>query len=140
MKINITYKSPEHEAAFLSELQWIPHIVNPESGRVNPYWGASLYLLSALTRWPELRIAVIGEDYMAFTAAKEAFNLSQNERIVVELAAAFYNAGLWEMPGFEMVCATCDTAFALILEAFRLRRAKLFYKDGEVSAEWEERK
>lgn len=140
MEINITYKSPEHEAAFLSELQRIPRIVNPESGRVNPYWGASLYLLSALTRWPELRIAVIGEDYMAFTAAKEAFNLSQNERIVVELAAAFYNAGLWEMPGFEMVCATCDTAFALILEAFRLRRAKLFYKDGEVSAEWEERK
>lgn len=124
MEINITYKSPEHEAAFLSELQRIPHIVNPESGRVNPYWGASLYLLSALTRWPELRVAVIGEDYMMFTAAKEAFNLSQNERIIVELAAAFYNAGLWEMPGFEMVCATCDTAFALILEAFRLRRAK----------------
>ena len=98
MEINITYKSPEHEAAFLSELQRIPHIVNPESGRVNPYWGASLYLLSALTRWPELRIAVIGEDYMMFTAAKEAFNLSQNERIVVELAANFYNAGLWEMP------------------------------------------
>lgn len=48
MEINITYKSPEHEAAFLSELQRIPHIVNPESGRVNPYWGASLYLLSAL--------------------------------------------------------------------------------------------
>ena len=42
MEINITYKSPEHEAAFLSELQRIPHIVNPESGRVNPYWGASL--------------------------------------------------------------------------------------------------
>lgn len=140
MEINVTYKSPEHEAAFLSELQRIPHIVNPESGRINPYWGASLYLLSALTRWPELRIAVIGEDYMMFTAAEEAFNLSQNERIVVELAANFYNAGLWEMPGFEMVCATCDTAFALILEAFRLRRAKLFYKDGEVSAEWEERK
>lgn len=139
MEINITYKSPEHEAAFLSELQRIPHIVNPESGRVNPYWGASLYLLSALTRWPELRIAVIGEDYMMFTAAKEAFNLSQNERIIVELAAAFYNASLWEMPGFEMVSGTCDTAFALILEAFRLRRAKLFYKDGEVSAEWEER-
>lgn len=140
MEINITYKSPEHEAAFLSELQRIPHIINPESGRVNPYWGASLYLLSALTRWPELRIAVIGEDYMMFTAAKEAFNLSQNERIIVELAAAFYNASLWEMPGFEMVSGTCDTAFALILEAFRLRRAKLFYKDGEVSAEWEERK
>lgn len=121
MEINITYKSPEHEAAFLSELQQIPHIVNPESGRVNPYWGASLYLLSALTRWPELRIAVIGDDYMAFSAAKEAFNLSQNERIVVELAANFYNAGLFCMPGFEMVCATCDTAFALILEAFRLR-------------------
>ena len=117
MEINITYKSPEHEAAFLSELQRIP-----------------------LTRWPELRIAVIGEDYMMFTAAMEAFNLSQNERIVVELAANFYNAGLWEMPGFEMVYATCDTAFTLILEAFRLRRAKLFYKDGEVSAEWEERK
>lgn len=79
-------------------------------------------------------------DGMAFSAAKEAFNLSQNERIVVELAANFYNAGLFCMPGFEMVCATCDTAFALILEAFRLRRAKLFYKDGEVSAEWEERK
>ena len=123
MEINITYKSPEHEAAFLSELQRIPRIVNPESGRVNPYWGASLYLLSALTRWPELRIAVIGDDYMAFAAAKEAFNLSQNERIVVELAANFYNAGLFCMPGFEMVCATCDTAFALILEAFRLRRA-----------------
>ena len=85
MEINITYKSPEHEAAFLSELQRIPCIVNPESGRINPYWGASLYLLSALTRWPELRIAVIGEDYMAFAAAKEAFNLSQNERIIVEL-------------------------------------------------------
>ena len=140
MEIIITYKSPEHVAAFLSELQRIPRIVNPESGRINPYWGASLYLLSALTRWPELRIAVIGEDYMAFTAAKEAFNLSQNERIVVELAANFYNAGNWEMPGFEMVYATCDTAFELILEAFRLRRAKLFYKDGEVSAEWEERK
>lgn len=140
MEINITYKSPEHEATFLSELQRIPHIVNPESGRINPYWGASLYLLSALTRWPELRIAVIGEDYMMFTAAKEAFNLSQNERIIVELAAAFYNASLWEMPGFEMVSGTCDTAFALILEAFRLRRAKLFCKDGEVSAEWEERK
>ena len=140
MEINITYKSPEHEAAFLSELQRIPHIVNPESGRINPYWGASLYLLSALTRWPELRIAVIGEDYMMFTAAKEAFNLSQNERIGVELAANFYNAGLWEMPGFEMVYATCDNAFELILEAFRLRRAKLFYKDGEVYAEWEERK
>lgn len=55
MEINITYKSPEHEAAFLSELQRIPRIVNSESGRVNPYWGASLYLLSALTRWPELR-------------------------------------------------------------------------------------
>jgi len=66
--------------------------------------------------------------------------LSQNERIVVELAAAFYNASLWEMPGFEMVSGTCDTAFTLILEAFRLRRAKLFFKDGEVSAEWEERK
>lgn len=51
MEINITYKSPEHEAAFLSELQRVPHIVNPESGRINPYWGASLYLLSALTRW-----------------------------------------------------------------------------------------
>lgn len=140
MEINITYKNPEHEAAFLSELQRIPHIVNLESGRINPYWGASLYLLSALTRWPELRIAVIGDDYMAFAAAKEAFNLSQNERIVVELAANFYNAGLFCMPGFEMVCATCDTAFALILEAFRLRRANLFYKDGEVSAEWEERK
>lgn len=140
MEINITYKNPEHEAAFLSELQRIPRIVNPESGRINPYWGASLYLLSALTRWPELRIAVIGEDYMMFTAAKEAFNLSQNERIIVELAAAFYNASLWEMPGFEMVSGTCDTAFTLILEAFRLRRAKLFYKDGEVSAEWEERK
>ena len=127
MEINITYKSPEHEAAFLSELQRVPHIVNPESGRINPYWS-------------ELRIAVIGEDYMAFTAAKEAFNLSQNERIIVELAANFYNAGCWEMPGFEMVYATCDTAFTLILEAFRLRRAKLFYKDGEVSAEWEERK
>lgn len=38
MEINITYKSPEHEAAFLSELQRIPHIINPESGRVNPYW------------------------------------------------------------------------------------------------------
>ena len=73
MEINITYKSPEHEAAFLSELQRVPHIVNPESGRINPYWGASLYLLSALTRWPELRIAVIGEDYMAFTAAKVQF-------------------------------------------------------------------
>lgn len=47
MEINITYKNPEHEAAFLSELQRIPHIVNPESGRINPYWGASLYLLSA---------------------------------------------------------------------------------------------
>lgn len=35
MEINITYKSPEHEAAFLSELQRIPHIVNPESGRVS---------------------------------------------------------------------------------------------------------
>lgn len=140
MEINITYKSPEHEAAFLSELQRIPHIVNPESGRINPYWGASLYLLSALTRWPELRIAVIGDDYMAFAAAKESFNLSQNERIVVELAANFYNAGLFCMPGFEMVYATCDTAFTLILEAFRLRRAKLFYKDGEVSAEWEEKK
>ena len=57
MEINITYKSPEHEAAFLSELQRVPHIVNPESGRINPYWGASLYLLSALTRWSELRIA-----------------------------------------------------------------------------------
>ena len=140
MEINITYKSPEHEAAFLAEIQQVPHIVNPESGRINPYWGASLYLLSALTRWPELRIAVIGDDYMAFAAAKEAFNLSQNERIIVELAANFYNAGLFGMPGFEMVYATCDTAFALILEAFRLRRAKLFYKDGEVSAEWEERK
>lgn len=95
MEINITYKSPEHEVAFLSELQRIPHIVNPESGRINPYWGASLYLLSALTRWPELRIAVIGDDYMAFAAAKEAFNLSQNERIVVELAANFYNAALF---------------------------------------------
>lgn len=131
-KISITYKSPEHEAAFLSELQRIPRVVNPESGRINPYWGASLYLLSALTRWPELRIAVIGDDYMAFAAAKEAFNLSQNERIVVELAANFYNAGLFGMPGFEMVYATCDTAFELILEAFRLRRAKLFFKDGEV--------
>ena len=77
---------------------------------------------------------------MAFVAVKEAFQLSQNERIIVELAANFYNAGLFGMPGFEMVCATCDTAFNLILEAFRLRRAKLFYKDGEVSAEWEERK
>ena len=85
MEINITYKSPEHEAAFLSELQRIPHIVNPESGRINPYWGASLYLLSALTRWPELRIAVIGEDYMMFTAAEEAFNLSQNEAAAVVL-------------------------------------------------------
>ena len=66
--------------------------------------------------------------------------MSQNERIVVELAAAFYNAGLWEMPGFEMVSGTCDTAFELIIEAFRLRRAKLFYKDGKVSAEWEEGK
>lgn len=28
MEINITYKSPEHEAAFLSELQRIPHIVS----------------------------------------------------------------------------------------------------------------
>lgn len=65
-----------------------------------------------------------------FTAAKEAFNLSQNERIVVELAANFYNAGLWEMPGFEMVYATCDTAFTLILEAFRLRRASHFTKTG----------
>ena len=139
-KINITYVRQEHEAAFLSELKSVPHIVNPESGRVNPYWGASLYLLSALTRWPELRIAVIGEDYMMFTAAKEAFNLSQNERIIVELAANFYNAGNWEMQGFEMVYATCDTAFELILEAFRLRRAKLFFKDGEVYAEWEERK
>ena len=37
MEINITYKNPEHEAAFLSELQRIPHIVNPESGRINPY-------------------------------------------------------------------------------------------------------
>lgn len=64
----------------------------------------------------------------------------EEERIIVELAAAFYNASLWEMPGFEMVSGTCDTAFALILEAFRLRRAKLFCKDGEVSAEWEERK
>lgn len=127
----------ENEAAFLSELKSVPHIVNPESGRINPYWGASLYLLSALTRWPELRFAVIGEDYMAFVAVKEAFQLSQNERIIVELAANFYNAGLFGMPGFEMVYATCDTAFNLILEAFRLRRAKLFYKDGEVSAEWE---
>lgn len=101
MEINITYKSPEHEAAFLSELQRIPRIVNPESGRVNPYWGASLYLLSALTRWPELRIAVIGEDYMAFTAAKEAFNLSQNERIVVELAAAFLQRWFVGNAGFR---------------------------------------
>lgn len=136
----IKYINPEHEAAFLSELKSVPHIVNPESGRINPYWGASLYLLSALTRWPELRIAVISDDYMAFAAAKEAFNLSQNERIVVELAANFYNAGLFGMPGFEMVYATCDNAFELILEAFRLRRAKLFFKDGEVYAEWEERK
>ena len=27
-KISVTYKSPEHEAVFLSELQRIPHIVN----------------------------------------------------------------------------------------------------------------
>ena len=33
-KINITYVRPEHEAAFLSELQRIPHIVNPVLGRV----------------------------------------------------------------------------------------------------------
>ena len=66
--------------------------------------------------------------------------MSQNERIVVELAGNFYNAGLFDMPGFEMVYATCDAAFELILEAFRLRRAKLFFKDGKVSAEWEERK
>ena len=39
MEINITYKNPEHEAAFLSELQRIPHIVNPESGRINPSLG-----------------------------------------------------------------------------------------------------
>lgn len=30
MEINITYKSPEHEAAFLSELQRIPHIMDDE--------------------------------------------------------------------------------------------------------------
>lgn len=90
MEINITYKSQEHEAAFLSELKSVPHIVNPETGRINPYWGASLYLLSALTRCPELRFAVIGENYMAFAAVKEAFSLSQNERIIVELAANFY--------------------------------------------------
>ena len=115
MEINITYKSPEHEAAFLSELQRIPHIVNPESGRINPYWGASLYLLSALTRWPELRIAVIGEDYMAFTAAKEAFNLSQNERIVVELAAAFTT----------LVCGKCRVSRWSAPLATRLSRSFL---------------
>ena len=67
---------------------------------------------------------------MMFTAAKEAFNLSQNERIVVELAANFYNAGLWEMPGFEMVYATCDTAFTLILEAFPCVVQSSFTKTG----------
>lgn len=53
MKINITYKSPEHEAAFLSELQRIPHIVNVEL--INRLFHACLLCPPAVEPLPRIQ-------------------------------------------------------------------------------------
>ena len=133
-KHSITFRNEEHEAAFLSAMKREKAISGDSPKRpIGSYFGASLYLLSSLEPWAKFHPYLDG--CIDFTGIFEHVPLSGVEQIVVRLAANFYNPAFWSSSPFDLALQPDDVTFEIVLEAFRLRRSKIFYRDGEVYAE-----
>lgn len=97
-------------------------------GKVDAYYGASLYLLTGLAgAWARLaRFVELG--CLDFQEMLENVVLSSGEEIVVRLAGNFYNGGFWTEAGltpWDMVAYLDGDFLNLVSCAFRLRAARL---------------
>lgn len=97
-------------------------------GKIEAYYGASLYLLTALSgAWARLS-RYVEPGCLDFQEMLENVVLSSGEEIVVRLAGNFYNGGFWSEAGltpWDMVASLDGDCLNLVACAFRLRAARL---------------
>lgn len=124
------FLSPEHMAYFISALEQTDKVRS--DGRIDAYYGASLFLLTGLEyAWPRLR-KYVSVDCIDHGAMLDEVCLSRGEVLIVRLAGNLYNGGFWQDSPWDLVAETDEECFALALEGLRLRKGRLFYEGGEV--------
>lgn len=97
-------------------------------GKIDTYYGASLYLLTGLTgAWARLS-RYVEPGCLDFAEMLENVVLSSGEEIIVRLAGNFYNGSFWTEAGltpWDMVASLDGDCLNLVACAFRLRAARL---------------
>lgn len=100
-------------------------------GKVDAYYGASLYLLTGLAgAWARLA-RYVEPGCLDFQGMLENVVLSTGEALIVRLAGNFYNGGFWNEAGltpWDMVSSLDGDCLNLVACAFRLRAARLTYE------------
>lgn len=111
-----------------------------ENGRIDSYYGASLYLLTGLEyAWPRLKKHV-HPGYIDFEPMLNS-GLSSGEAIIVRLAGNFYNGGFWNgMTPFDVMNTLDAGMFDMAMTATMLRKRKLTVDDFLNSFEHELKK
>lgn len=98
------------------------------SGKIDAYYGASLYLLTGLTgAWARLA-RYVEPGCLDFQEMLDNVALSSGEQIIVRLAGNFYNGGFWTDAGltpWDMVASLDGDYMNLVACAFRLRASRL---------------
>ncbi|WP_195985399.1 hypothetical protein [Clostridium sp. D33t1_170424_F3] len=99
-----------------------------EDGKIEAYYGASLYLLTALTgAWARLA-RYVEPGCIDFPEMLDNVVLSSGEEIIVRLAGNFYNGGFWSEAGltpWDIVSSLDGDCLNIVACAFRLRAARL---------------
>jgi hypothetical protein len=113
----------EHMDRLLAALQKTGAI-KPD-GRIDSYYGASLYLLTGLKyAWPRLQKYVCS-GYIDFKPMLQS-GLSSGEAIIVRMAGNFYNGGFWDgTTPFDIVSTLDEEHRELALTAMILRPMRL---------------
>lgn len=97
-------------------------------GKIDAYYGASLYLLTGLTgAWARLA-RYVEPSCLDFQEMLDNVVLSSGEEIIVRLAGNFYNGGFWTEAGltpWDIVSSLDGDCLNIVACAFRLRAARL---------------
>ncbi|MFL5626339.1 MAG: hypothetical protein ACJ788_12175 [Ktedonobacteraceae bacterium] len=120
MATNIFFKSAEHKQRFLTVMQQTGKIY---SGKLDPEYGAALYILTAdLDIWQEVS-GYVSRRGMDIEAILEEVDLSGGYSVLVMLAGNLFNSQT-HLDAIELMRLD-DSNFTVALTALQVRRASL---------------
>lgn len=112
------FASEEHKARFLEKIQRIDKV---EAGKVDPEYGAAVYLLSCMPSVWEKTRAYVRRDGIPFGTILLEEHFSSSELAMVQLAGNLFNLGITEASPVDLVILD-GRNFEVALAALRFRR------------------